>query len=98
MPSNTNKNRVVILCGPKPHHKNTCATLVRAGLNIVGICMADQRTAGLPVQYLLKSAKKKGWWRTASRSLARVAYLALNRRLDDAAYERFFNRRELDET
>jgi methionyl-tRNA formyltransferase len=49
------------------------------------------------MQYLLKSAKKKGWWRTASRSLARVAYLALNRRLDQAAYERLFNQRELDQ-
>jgi hypothetical protein len=98
MPSNTSKNRVVILCGPKAHHMNTCATLIRSGLNIAGICIADQRTAGMPMQYLLKSAKKKGWWRTASRSLARLTYLALNRRMDQAAYKRLFNQRELEET
>jgi methionyl-tRNA formyltransferase len=94
---NTNKNRIVILCGPKLHHQNTCATLIRSGLNVVGICMADQRTAGLPIDYLKKSAKKKGLWRTASRSLARVAYLALNKRQDELAYEQLYNRREIEE-
>lgn len=99
MPSNTSnhKNRVVILCGPKLHHLNTCATLVKSGLDIVGICIADQRTAGMPLQYLMKSASKKGWWRTASRSLARAAYLALNRRKDQAAYANFFNEQKLNE-
>ncbi len=59
--------------------------------------MADQRTAGMPLQYLVKSSKKKGLWRTASRSLARVAYLALNRRQDQAVYKRLFDERELEE-
>ena len=98
MSSESLKNRIVVLCGPNPHHRHTCATLIRSGLNVVGICMADQRTAGLPLRYLLKSAGKKGAWRTASRTLARVAYLALNRRRDRAAYHRLFNERELVET
>jgi folate-dependent phosphoribosylglycinamide formyltransferase PurN len=99
MPSDTRKNRIVVLCGPNlPHHQNTCATLIRSGLNVVGICMADQRTAGIPLHYLMKSAQKKGLARTASRSLARVAYLALNKRQDDAIYARMFNQRELAET
>ena len=98
MLSNTPKNRVVILCGPKLTHVNTCNTLIRSGVEIAGICIADQRTAGLPVRYLWKSAKKKGLWRTASRSLARLVYLAFNRRQDRAVYERLFNERELRET
>ncbi len=51
------KNRIVVLCGPRLFHLNTCATLIRSGLNVVGICVADQRTAGIPLSYLLKSIK-----------------------------------------
>ena len=98
MRSNINRNRIVVICGPRLHHQNTCATLIRSGLNVVGICVADQRTAGVPIRYLLKSAKKKGLWRTASRSLARIAYLTLNRRQDRIAYARLFNKRELADT
>jgi hypothetical protein len=98
MCSKITKNRVVILCGPKLHHLNTCSTLLRGGLNIVGVCIADQRTAGMPMQYLLKSAKKKGLWRTLSRSLARLAYLAVNRKQDQSAYEHLFNRKEIEQT
>lgn len=97
--SDNNKNRIVVLCGPNlPHHLHTCATLIQSGLNVVGICMADQRTAGLPLHYLMKSFKKKGLWRTASRSLARIAYLTLNKSQDRAAYRQLFNARELEET
>jgi folate-dependent phosphoribosylglycinamide formyltransferase PurN len=97
--SESHRNRIVVLCGPNLlHHQHTCATLIRSGLNVVGICMADQRTAGLPVRYLLKSTRKKGVWGTASRSLARLACLALNRRRDQAAYQRLFDAHELAET
>lgn len=88
-----------MLCGPDlPHHQHTCATLIQSGLNVVGICVADQRTGGLPLRYLMKSVRKKGLWRTASRSLARIAYLALNNSRDQAAYRQLFNTRELEET
>jgi hypothetical protein len=77
---------------------NTCVTLIRAGVEIAGICIADQRTAGMPMRYLLKSIQRKGLWRTTSRSFARVLYLILNGHRDQIAYERFFNERELRET
>lgn len=93
-----NENRIVVLCGPKLHHLNTCANLIRAGLNIVGVCIADQRTGGMPLRYLLKSVKKKGLWATGSRSLARIVYLGLNRHRDEAAYKELFNEREIEET
>jgi hypothetical protein len=98
MHSSSDKNRIVILCGPGLHHLHTCATLIRSNLNVVGICVADQRTAGIPLRYLLKSFKRKGIWPTMSRSLARLLYLAFNRRQDLAAYERLFNRRETEDT
>lgn len=99
MPSANNRHRIVVLCGPDlPHHQHTCATLIQSGLNVVGICVADQRTGGLPLRYLMKSSRKKGFWRTASRSLARIAYLALNNSRDQAAYRQLFNTRELEET
>ncbi|HVB59169.1 MAG TPA: formyltransferase family protein [Candidatus Acidoferrales bacterium] len=96
MPSNNPQNRVVILCGPRLPHLNTCATLIRSGLNVVGICMADQRTAGLPFKYLLKSAQRKGVWPTISRSLARLAYMALNSSQDRAAFEKIFHRGKIE--
>src|ERR1700735_237243 len=94
----SHKHRIVVLCGPELHHLHTCATLVRAGLNVGGICLADQRTARVPLKYLWKSAKRKGIWPTISRSLARVAYLALNSRLDRAAYNRLFDPRAVERT
>jgi folate-dependent phosphoribosylglycinamide formyltransferase PurN len=98
MLSNNERNRIVILCGPRLTHLNTCATLIRAGLNVVGICMADQRKAGLPLKYLWKSIERKGIWPTTSRALARLVYSALNARQDRAAYERIFNHQEIDGT
>ncbi|MGA3294921.1 MAG: formyltransferase family protein [Candidatus Acidiferrales bacterium] len=98
MRSNNAKNRVVVLCGPELSHLNTCATLIRSGLNVVGICMADQRTAGIPIKYVWKSIRRKGIWPTVSRSLARLAYLALNSRQDQAAYNRLFDRSAIERT
>jgi folate-dependent phosphoribosylglycinamide formyltransferase PurN len=91
-------NRVVILCGSRLPHLNTCTTLLRSGVNVVGICIADQRTAGLPFKYLLKSAKKKGFWPTASRSLARIVYKAFNSRQDQQAFENIFDRARIEQT
>jgi methionyl-tRNA formyltransferase len=98
LPNNNRKNRVVILCGPRLPHLNTCATLLRSGLEVVGICIADQRTAGLPFQYLVKSAKRKGIWPTASRSLARLVYMMLNARKDRAAYKSIFDQSAIEKT
>lgn len=96
--SNSQKNRIVILCGPHLTHLNTCATLIRKGLNVVGICVADQRTAGIPFRYVLKSARRKGLSATGSRVLGRLAYLALNARKDQVVYDQLFDRRAIEET
>ena len=95
--SNKSGNRIVVLCGPELVHLNTCATLLESGLNVVGICIANQKTAGIPLQYLLKSAKRKGLWPTVSRILSRMLYLAVNARQDGVAYTRLFNQKKIEE-
>ena len=92
------KNRIVVLCGPELHHLSTCATLIRAGLNVVGICVADQRTAAIPFRHLTGSIRRKGIWHTISRSLARLAYLAINSREYQLVYNRLFNQNAIEKT
>ncbi len=84
-------HRIVILSGPKLIHRNTCATLIQAGLNIVGICVAEQRAAGLPLKYLVKSCEKKGYGVTLSRILGRLAYQCLNAAKDRKIFARLYN-------
>jgi len=90
-PTSGAAHRVVILCGPHTTHRNTCAILIGAGLNVVGICIADQRKAGLPLPYLLKSVRQKGFLPTLSRASARVAYRLMDLGRDRAAMARIFD-------
>jgi hypothetical protein len=97
-PTSGSTHRVVVLCGPHTAHKNTCATLIRARLNVVGICMADQRKAGLPLPYLLKSVRQKGLWPTLSRAGAKVVYRLMDLGRDRAAMSRIFDEPGIDQT
>ena len=97
-PTNGTTHRVVVLCGPNTTHKNTCATLIRSGLNVVGVCMADQRKAGLPLSYLLRSAKRKGVWPTLSRAIARLVYRIMDLGRDRAAMARIFDEPAIQQT
>lgn len=92
------RHRIAVVCGPEITHKNTCATLIRKGLNVTGICIADQRTAGLPLQYLRRAAKKKGWRATLSRMLARVQYSVQNSRQDKQIFSRLFDQASIEAT
>lgn len=90
--------RVVILCGPSVQHENTCATLINAGLNVIGICVADQSSVGVPLRYLFRSIRRKGLLPTISRISARLVYLSMNRSKDLAVQARIFNRNAIAET
>jgi methionyl-tRNA formyltransferase len=80
------------LCGPPDlPQQYTCATLIREGFNVVGLCVADQRSAGLPLSYLRLSVRKKGLWVTLSRVAARLLYQLLNRRQDRRKQEQVFD-------
>lgn len=96
--SGPTKHRIVILSGPSLTHKNTCATLIKLGLNVVGICQADQRIVKLPIPYLFRSVKRKGLGVTLSRVVARLLYLSVNRRKDREIFARLFNEQEINET
>lgn len=93
-----NKHRIVALVGPSLVHKHTCATLIKHGLNVVGVCEADQRTAGLPLRYVFRSIRRKGLWDTFSRVAARILYLSFNRRKDAELFAQLFNKQGIDET
>jgi|SRR5579872_2772277 len=97
-PTSDAAHRVVILCGPHTAHRNTCATLIGAGLNVVGICMADQRKAGLPLPYLVKSVRQKGLLPTLSRASARIAYRLMDLGRDRAAMTRIFDEPAIEAT
>lgn len=92
------QHRIVVLCGPKPHHANTCATLIRHGLHVAGICIADQRTGKLPWRFLRRAAARKGWGPTFSRAAARVLYQVCNWRADRQAFARLFDREAIEAT
>lgn len=92
------KNRVVILTAGEIWHRNTCATLIAAGVNVVGICIADQQTAGLPLKYVLKSFGRRGFLTTTGQILGRIYYRLLNRSADRAAQRAIYDDKWIDET
>ena len=85
------KPRVVALLGNDSQHRNTLATLIDNGINVVGVCIADEKTRGLPLKYILKSASRRGWVNTISQVLARLLYLARNRKRDKKLKSKIFD-------
>lgn len=88
----------MVLCGPRLTHRHTCATLIEAGLNVVGICVCDQRKAGLPFSTILRNIKRKGLAVTLSRTTARLLYEAINRTKDRRIFQRLFDEASIHET
>lgn len=96
-PQNLEKqHKVVILCGPHLHHLSTCATIISQGVNVVGVCIADQRNnAGLPISYLSRSLEKKGLFLTLSQVLARLLYSLFNKSRDKEIFEKLFDEEQI---
>ena len=92
------RHRIVVLCGPRLTHRNTCATLIGRGLNVVGICEADQRRGGVPVAAVRRAVKKHGVLPTLAQAAARVLHCILRGRRDRVAFESIFNRAWITET
>lgn len=74
--------RVVALLGRDLQHRNTLATLVDSGVNVVGACFANDKKGGIPLKYIRASVKKRGLSKVISQVAARLIYLVRNRRLD----------------
>lgn len=83
--------RVVILCGPDIAHRNTCATLIRSGVDVAGICIADKKAGGLPLAYIRRTAGKEGIVAVASQVLARLLHSALSCRRERRARTEIFD-------
>ncbi|NVJ60872.1 MAG: hypothetical protein HWE27_10805 [Gammaproteobacteria bacterium] len=86
------KSRVVILCGNDVRHFNTCASLIRSGVNVVGIVSCNQEKAGVPVNYIFKMISKNGFFLTLSQIVGKVYYSLLNRKKDAQIKKKLFDR------
>jgi folate-dependent phosphoribosylglycinamide formyltransferase PurN len=92
------RNRVVILTAGEVWHRNTCATLIDAGVNVVGICIANQQSGGLPLKYIRQSFSRRGILTTTSQILGRLYYNRLNRSADREKQARIFDRERIEAT
>ena len=96
--SNERKNRVVILCGPDLMYMNTCATLISAGVNVVGICICNQKILGQRLKYIRKSFFKRGIFITLSQIAGRLYYILLNGKKDAIISKRLYNEEKIRTT
>lgn len=83
--------RVVALTGREPWHEHTVATLVESGANVVGICMADDSTGGLPLHYLRRSIRRRGIRAVAGQVAGRLVYKMLNAPTDRRNLNQIFS-------
>ena len=86
-----NDIRVVALLGNNSQHKNTLATLIKNGINVVGVCIVDEKRYGIPLKYILRIFEKRGFFTTLSCICARALYLFVNGKLDKKLEKKIFN-------
>jgi folate-dependent phosphoribosylglycinamide formyltransferase PurN len=87
------QHRVVILCNPNLHTKASAVVLLRAGVNVVGIVAARQRSA---IARVRSSIKRNGIRAFVSRGLSRVLCHFLNGRRDREIYEQLYSEKEIE--
>jgi folate-dependent phosphoribosylglycinamide formyltransferase PurN len=79
---------VVALCSDGPLERNTCATLVRAGVNLVGIVWCARAGVAARTRFLWRWAGRHGALHTAGQILGRFYDRARNGRRDAQALAR----------
>ena len=84
--------RVVVLCGPRITHRSTCATLIREGVEVAGICVCDETTLGIPLRVVLRAIRRVGMRRVAGQIAGRVYYRLHEGRLDREIGRDLFDR------
>jgi len=92
------KHRVVALVNPRLQCLSTCATLIDAGVNLVGVVESNPRTAGLPLKSLRRLVKKNGLPTTISQVISRCVYTVRNRRSDAQIFDELFHRTAIEDT
>lgn len=63
-------------------HRHTCATLIRAGVNVVGIVRCERRGLRSNAQFYAKRLRRYGVATTVGQILGRIAERALNGRFE----------------
>ena len=91
------RHRVLALINPVLHCRATCAQLIEADVNLVGIVEAETKSGGLPLVTLRRLLKKQGVVSTASQIAARLVYQAENRKADRRVYEQLFDTQHIEE-
>jgi folate-dependent phosphoribosylglycinamide formyltransferase PurN len=81
LPGKRRPHRVVVLCTDDVMTRHTCATLLRAGVNLVGVVNCA-RTGRARVAFLLRWTRRRGFWRTTGQILGRAYDRAMNARQD----------------
>ena len=76
-------HRVVALCSDGVLERHTCATLLRAGVHLVGIVVCDRRGVLSRARFLARWARRHGVLRTGGQVLGRIYDRAANARLDE---------------
>ena len=76
-------HRVVVLCGEGVMHRNTCATLLRAGVNLVGIVSCARRGVRARADRARRRIARHGFGRTVGQILGRVYDRMKNRNADE---------------
>jgi methionyl-tRNA formyltransferase len=79
---------VVVLTGSGIMHRHTCATLLRAGVNVVGIVECRREGLAARVRHLNRWRQRYGLLRTVDQIVARTLYRVLRNSRDDAALAR----------
>lgn len=87
------RNRVVVLCNPNLHTTATAMVLLRAGVNVVGIVAARELVG---VERVRRAIKRSGFATVLSRRLSSMLYHLLNGRDDRMAYERLYDRAQIE--
>src|SRR6184192_2429730 len=81
-PGRRRPHRVVILCAHGLLHRHTCATLLRAGVNVVGIVECDRPGVRAKAHFLRRWLARHGVLRTTGQVMGRVYDRLKNRRRD----------------
>jgi folate-dependent phosphoribosylglycinamide formyltransferase PurN len=88
------KSRVVLLIGNKLWNWNTLAEFKKSKLNVVGVCVYDDKFFGLPFKYIFKSIKKRGPLNIINQILGRIMYKIINFNSDNKRLNEIFNIKE----
>ena len=83
------KNKIVILIGNKLWNWNTVLTFKESNLNVVGVCIYENRILGIPFKFIFRSIKKRGLITVIDQILGRIFYKILNFRSDKKKLKKF---------